>query len=168
MVNDNTAASSRLRRGAHEVQVRGEGFDPLEMVRGWLLQPRDQPPEGGPTSPAAAEFHFIGRVRGVTTGGAPLDSLELEHYPGMTEERILAIAAEAAARHGAEAVLVVHRVGRIPPGEAIVLVAVTADRRGSCQRCGEEVLENLKHHAPFWKREWSGGQGAWLAGNTPR
>jgi molybdopterin synthase catalytic subunit len=47
-----------------------------------------------------------------------------------------------------------------------VLVAVAADRRGPAQRCGQELLELLKHEAPFWKREWSGGAGTWVEGNT--
>ena len=45
--------------------------------------------------------------------------------------------------------------------------AVAADRRGPAQRCCQELLEALKHHAPFWKREWSGGAGEWVLGNTP-
>ena len=59
-----------------------------------------------------------------------------------------------------------HRVGRVLPGDTIVLVAVSADRRGPAQRGGQELLEALKHEAPFWKREWSGGVGTWVAGNT--
>ena len=54
----------------------------------------------------------------------------------------------------------VHRVGRILPGEAIVPVAVSAERRGRAQRCAQELLERLKHDAPFWKRESSCGEGA--------
>jgi len=54
------------------------------------------------------------------------------------------------------------------PGEAIVLVAVGADRRGPAQRCCHELLESLKHDAPFWKREWrTDGRRQWLNGNTP-
>ena len=69
--------------------------------------------------------------------------------------------------HGVGPVLVIHRVGRLPPGEPIVLVAVQADRRGAAQRCSADLLEELKHGAPFWKREWCGDQGTWLTGNTP-
>ena len=84
----------------------------------------------------------------------------------MTERRIEAISRTLARRHGVFAVLVRHRIGRIAPNEAIVLVAVQADRRGPALRCCAELLETLKHEAPFWKREWSGGQGRWVAGNT--
>jgi molybdopterin synthase catalytic subunit len=76
------------------------------------------------------------------------------------------LAREAAEHHGALAVLVRHRVGRVEAGEAIVLVVVGADRRGIAQRCCQDLLEALKHEAPFWKREWNGDEGRWVAGNT--
>ncbi|MCP9787034.1 molybdopterin synthase catalytic subunit [Cyanobium sp. N5-Cardenillas] len=134
-------------------------FEPLELLAAWQ--------RSFGAAGTAAESHFIGRVRPTTASGAPLEALELEHYPGMSETQLRAIAGAGAARHGVGAVLVAHRVGRIAPGEAIVLVAVQADRRGPALRCVQELLENLKHHAPFWKREWSGGRGTWVAGNTP-
>jgi molybdopterin synthase catalytic subunit len=126
------------------------------------------PPTGAPAAEAcAAEAIFIGRVRGLTSAGAALEALELEHYPGMCEAQLERLAADCARSHGVRAVLVAHRVGRLLPGEAIVLVAVMADRRGPAQRCCQELLELLKHDAPFWKREWAGGQGEWIQGNTP-
>jgi molybdopterin synthase catalytic subunit len=116
----------------------------------------------------AAESHFIGRVRPSAAGGEALAALELEHYPGMTEAQLQDLARAAATRHGAAAVLVQHRVGRVLPGEPIVLLAVAADRRGPALRCGQELLEALKHEAPFWKREWlADGTGHWVQGNTP-
>jgi molybdopterin synthase catalytic subunit len=139
------------------VQLLEAPFHPQERLAAWQ---RDQPE-------SAAESHFIGRVRPTTAAGAPLEALELEHYPGMTEAQLRTLAEACAARHGVGAVLVAHRVGRVRPGEAIVLVAVQADRRGPALRCVQELLEDLKHHAPFWKREWSGGRGTWVAGNTP-
>ncbi|MCS5693832.1 molybdenum cofactor biosynthesis protein MoaE [Cyanobium sp. FGCU-6] len=143
------------------IQLCDQPFEPLEALAGWQRQL-----EGEALGPAAAEAHFIGRVRATSASGAPLEALELEHYPGMTEMQLAQLSQACAERHGAEAVLVIHRVGRIRPGEAIVLVAVTADRRGPAQRCGQELLERLKHEAPFWKREWSGGVGTWVEGNT--
>ncbi len=148
--------------GGVAVELCLEPFEPLQALARWQ---RQLGPRLG--APAAAEWHFIGRVRGVNGEGEPLEALELQHYPGMTEAQIHALARQGASRHGAAAVLVVHRVGRLTPGEAIVLVAVAADRRGPALRCGQEVLEALKHEAPFWKREWSGGSGTWLTGNTP-
>jgi molybdopterin synthase catalytic subunit len=105
----------------------------------------------------------------IAQAGQPgaVSAMELEHYPGMTERQLERLATDLGARHGVEAVLVEHRIGRVLPGEAIVLVAVAADRRGPAQRCCQELLEALKHDAPFWKREWSGGEGTWITGNTP-
>ncbi len=147
-----------------EVQLLEAPFQPLERLAAWQ---RSLAAGGPDAAGAAAESHFIGRVRPTTAAGEPLEALELEHYPGMTESQLRALAEAGAARHGAGAVLVAHRVGRLRPGEAIVLVAVRADRRGPALRCVQELLEDLKHHAPFWKREWSAGGGTWVAGNTP-
>jgi molybdopterin synthase catalytic subunit len=135
------------------IELLAQPFEPLQALAAWQL-------------PLPAEAHFIGRVRATTASGAPLEALELEHYPGMTERQLAQLAEGCLQRHGVAAALVVHRVGRILPGEAIVLVAVAADRRGPAQRCGQELLEALKHEAPFWKREWSGGVGCWVEGNT--
>ena len=140
------------------IQLRQAPFEPLEALADWQRQQTG--------APAAAEAHFIGRVRGHSAAGEPLEALELEHYPGMCEAQLQRLAQDCATRHGALEVLVVHRVGRILPGEAIVLVAVCADRRGPAQRCGQELLEALKHEAPFWKREWCKGRGTWVQGNT--
>ena len=158
------------------IRLLEQPFEPLEALAAWQRQLRlgcDAPESGRlGASPAtqeclpAAEAHFIGRVRATTASGEPLEALELEHYPGMTETQLARLSQDCRQRHGALAVLVVHRVGRILPGEAIVLVAVMADRRGPAQRCGQELLELLKHEAPFWKREWSGGVGTWVQGNT--
>ena len=138
-------------------------FEPLQALAAWhaaLATALGELP--------AAESHFIGRVRPSAAGGAPLAALELEYYPGMTETQLHALARAAASRHGATAVLVHHRVGRVLAGEPIVLVAVAADRRGPAQRCGQDLLEALKHEAPFWKREWlADGRSHWVQGNPP-
>ncbi|MBM5815617.1 MAG: molybdenum cofactor biosynthesis protein MoaE [Cyanobacteria bacterium K_Offshore_surface_m2_239] len=144
------------------VSLHPEALAPGELLEAW--HQRVQRASGA--APAATSV-FIGRTRGTTDAGLPLDGLELEHYPGMTEAELERLAAESARRHGVWAVGVGHRVGPVAPGEAIVVVAVLADRRGPAQRCCQEVLEALKHEAPFWKREWSAGQGVWVAGNTP-
>ena len=145
------------------VQLETEPFEPLQALAGW-----NQALAIALGALPAAESHFIGRVRPTSASDAPLAVLELEHYPGMTEAQLQALAKAAADRHGARAVLVRHRVGLVLAGEAIVLVAVAADRRGPAQRCGEQLLEALKHEAPFWKREWlADGRGSWVQGNTP-
>ncbi len=145
-----------------DVELLVAPFDPLTSLAAWQARLMV-----GLPSIAAAEAHFIGRVRPVTSDGSPLEALELEHYPGMTEGRIAAFSLALAHQHGVAAVLVRHRVGRLKPGEPIVVVAVAADRRGPALRCCQELLETLKHEAPFWKREWVNGCGHWVAGNTP-
>lgn len=136
------------------VEIRSLPFNPWQELTDW-------------DGDAAASAVFIGRVRGRSANGSPLQALELEHYPGLCEVRLEAMAQTHLNRHGAASLLVLHRVGRLSPGESIVLVAVQADRRGAAQRCCAALLEDLKHHAPLWKREWCGDQGTWLAGNTP-
>jgi molybdopterin synthase catalytic subunit len=144
------------------ISLHTDPIAPFPLVEHWQAQVCPDPSDG----PAATSL-FIGRVRGRTAAGLPLEALELEHYPGMSEWLLEQLARACAERHGVRAVLAAHRVGRLPPGEPIVVVAVLADRRGPAQRCCQEVLEALKHEAPFWKREWSGGEGAWVVGNTP-
>ena len=136
------------------VEVCPDPFDPWQRLALW-------------SGDAAAAAFFIGRVRPTTMDGRRLEALELEHFPGLCERQITAMAQRLQQEHRAGPILVLHRVGRLSPGEPIVLVAVEADRRGAAQRSAATLLEELKHHAPFWKREWCAGQGTWLAENTP-
>lgn len=145
------------------IDLHTESFEPLAHLQHWQEQLIAQGHSG-----SAAESLFIGRVRAISADGTPLTALELEHYPGMTERQLQALANTCCNRHGATSCLIQHRIGRVMPGEAIVLVAIGADRRGPAQRCCQEVLEALKHDAPFWKREWrADGSNTWLTGNTP-
>ena len=137
-----------------QVQIRPDDFSAFHALEGW-------------SGAAAASAVFLGRVRPQTLDGEPLQAFELQHYPGFCERQLLQLAREQLQHHGAMRALVVHRVGTLLPGELIVLVAVEADRRGCAQRCCGDLLEALKHQAPFWKREWCSDQGTWLSGNTP-
>ena len=136
------------------VEIRSDRLDPWRELQAW-------------DGDAAAQAVFVGRVRGTAMDGRPLQALELEHYPGLCEQLITAMALQLQREHRAGPILVLHRVGKLAPGEPIVLVAVQADRRGAAQRCSAALLEQLKHQAPFWKREWCAGQGTWLEANTP-
>ncbi len=110
----------------------------------------------GERTDIGAVASFVGCVRGRTPGAAPghdVSAMTLEHYPGMTERAIEAMIADAEQRFGLQAALVIHRVGRLLPGERIVLVAVAAShRREAFQGC-EFLMDYLKTHAPFWKKE---------------
>jgi molybdopterin synthase catalytic subunit len=143
------------------IDLHSQAFEPLRCLEQW------QRSLSGPSAGSAAESLFIGRVRAEAAAGGALVALELEHYPGMTERQLHHLASDCCARHGVSSCLVQHRIGRVLPGEAIVLVAIGADRRGPAQRCCQELLEALKHEAPFWKREWhADGSSAWITGNT--
>lgn len=149
--------------GPTQISLHSEAFNPLTLQAEWeeVLTARMG------TLPAATAS-FVGRVRGWDGKGEPLVALELEHYPGMTEAQIQRFAEEALQNHQALAVRVAHRVGRVALSEALVLVVVAADRRGQAQRACSELLEALKHHAPFWKKELrADGSGHWVQGNTP-
>lgn len=93
-----------------------------------------------------------------------LSALELEHYPGMAEAQIGRICAEAAARWPVQAVTVIHRHGRILPGENIVLVATASPHRQAAFEAASFIMDFLKSEAPFWKKEHDseGRAGAWV------
>ncbi len=104
---------------------------------------------------------FVGLVREVT-GGAPIEAITLEHYPGMTERGLAKIEAEANRRWPLSASLIVHRCGRLEPGERIVLViTASAHRRAAFEAC-EFLVDWLKTKAPFWKLEETGEGGRWV------
>ena len=95
---------------------------------------------------------FVGMVRDANEGAA-VSRMSLEHYPGMTERALEEICAEAAGRWDLLDVRVVHRVGPLEPGEAIVLVAVASAHRGEAFAACEFIMDYLKTRAPFWKKE---------------
>ncbi|RYD57215.1 MAG: molybdenum cofactor biosynthesis protein MoaE [Sphingomonadales bacterium] len=101
---------------------------------------------------------FTGLVRG--EGG--VTALELEHYPGMTEAVLCDLAETATARWGLLGVTIVHRIGRMTPGERIVFVGTAAlHRREALEACAY-LIDRLKTDAPFWKREARGEDAAWV------
>ncbi|MEQ1714950.1 MAG: molybdenum cofactor biosynthesis protein MoaE [Hyphomicrobium sp.] len=105
---------------------------------------------------------FIGKMRGAAHG-AMLQSMTLEHYPGMTEDELSRIEAEAVARFRLSASLIVHRVGTLAPGDNIVLVITCSAHRGDAFAACEFLMDYLKTRAPFWKKETgSDGKGTWV------
>jgi molybdopterin synthase catalytic subunit len=105
---------------------------------------------------------FIGTVRDVS-GGRRIEAMTLEHYPGMTERAMTAIAAEAEARWHLYGCTLVHRVGRLRPGEKIVLVLAAAAHRQAALDATAFLIDWLKTRAPFWKKEaFAGGGEAWV------
>jgi len=103
---------------------------------------------------------FVGQVR--TEDGDGLRALVLEHYPGMTERKLGELEAEARARWPLKSTLVIHRVGRMIPGEVIVLVATAAAHRADALQACEFLIDRLKTEAPFWKREETEDGDRWI------
>ena len=136
---------------AARVSIRSDDFD-LGAEIAALRQG-----DGGVGAVAA----FIGTVRD-RNDGAAVQSLELEHYPGMTEAAIEAMIDEAMRRFEIRAARVVHRVGLLAPSAQIVLVAVTSAHRGDAFQACEFLMDYLKTQAPFWKKEAGPGGTRWV------
>jgi molybdopterin synthase catalytic subunit len=137
---------------ADSVSIQGADFDLTAEVA--ALRAGD----GG----AGAVVTFTGAVRGDSGDGSAVSALELEHYPGMTERAIEAMVAEARRRFEIRTVRVVHRIGRLLPGDQIVLVAVTAAHRGAAFQACEFLIDCLKTQAPFWKKETTPAGARWV------
>jgi len=104
---------------------------------------------------------FSGICRG-SENGEPIAALTLEHYPGMAEAEIGRHADEALSRWPLQGLTVIHRFGRIAPGENIVLVLAASAHRQAAFQAAEFLMDYLKANAPFWKREESQGGTSWI------
>ena len=104
---------------------------------------------------------FLGTVRD-RNDGAAVSSMELEHYPGMTEKSIEAMIDEAHKRFNIFGARVIHRVGLLQPLDQIVLVAVSSAHRGQSFQACEFLMDYLKTQAPFWKKEETAQGARWV------
>ncbi len=104
---------------------------------------------------------FIGTVRDRNDGSA-VASMELEHYPGMTEKAIEAMIGEAERRFHILGARVIHRIGLLQPLDQIMMVAVTAAHRGESFQACEFLMDYLKTQAPFWKKEQTPDGARWV------
>ncbi|MGD9543145.1 MAG: molybdenum cofactor biosynthesis protein MoaE [Methylocystis sp.] len=142
-------------RPAPSVRVQAEDFD---SGREQALLTRGRRDIGALVS-------FVGLCR--DEDGA-LDALELEHYPGMAEAEIARVADQALERWPLQGLTVIHRFGRIRPGEQIVLVLTASRRRADAFAAAEFLMDYLKTRAPFWKRERraDGAAGDWVSAKS--
>jgi molybdopterin synthase catalytic subunit len=108
-----------------------------------------------------AVVSFTGICR-ADENGAPIAALTLEHYPGMAEAEIARHVEEALARWPLLAVTIIHRYGRLTPGEAIVLVATASIHRQAAFAAAEFLMDYLKTRAPFWKQVEAAGGPRWV------
>ena len=127
---------------AMSVSVQGHDFDPGAELAALSAVGTE----------VGAVASFVGLVRAAHEG-AEVSAMTLEHYPGMTERALEEIVAEAARRWPLLALRVIHRYGRLLPGERIVFVGVASAHRGAAFAACEFVMDYLKTRAPFWKRE---------------
>jgi molybdopterin synthase catalytic subunit len=116
----------------------------------------------GERTDIGAVVTFTGLVRGGSAGGG-IEEMTLEHYPGMTEEELARVEAEAHARFPLQASLIVHRVGALKAGDNIVLVIAASRHRQAAFQGAEFLMDYLKTRAPFWKKERAAdGSGQWV------
>ncbi len=104
---------------------------------------------------------FVGLVRSANEGSG-VAAMTLEHYPGMTEAALEEIVAEANKRWSLQGVRVIHRFGRLLPGDQIVLVITASPHRGEAFAACEYIMDYLKTRAPFWKKEETPEGGRWV------
>ena len=133
------------------IAVQDAAFDPGAELTAFSAGRRDM----------GAVVSFSGLVRDLPDD--PLEAMEIEHYPGMTEAALTDIAREAVARFSLGDALVIHRYGRLRPGEIIMMVATAAPHRKDAFAGAEFLMDYLKSRAPFWKREITAEGAAWVA-----
>ena len=133
------------------IRVQAQDFDLAAEVRALT--------KGRSDTGAVATFTGLCRSEGET-----LAALELEHYPGMAEKQLAAIGGQAIERWSLDGLTIVHRYGKITPGEQIVLVVATSSHRDAAFDAARFVMDFLKTDAPFWKKEHlnDGGAGDWV------
>jgi molybdopterin synthase catalytic subunit len=137
------------------IRVQREDFD----LGAELKAMTDGNPQiGGLTS-------FVGLVRDIA-GGETVSAMTLEHYPGMTEKQLAEIEAEANRRWDLDGSLIIHRHGRLEPGDQIVLVACASAHREAAFEACHFLIDWLKTKAPFWKLEDTPDGGKWVDAKT--
>lgn len=142
------------------VLIRGTPFDPWAEVA-----ERERARCARPGAHGAAAV-FVGTMRDFNEGSA-VSAMTLEYYPGMTERHLQRIGEEAGRRWPIDDWLIVHRVGAIEPGEAIVVVGAWSAHRAAAFEACRFLIEDLKSRAPFWKKEAVPGGHRWVERNTP-
>jgi len=131
------------------VRLQSEAFDPGELLSAFCRGRQE----------TGAVVSFTGLARG---GAGAVTRLELEAYPGFTDVEIERMAEAALTRFSLHEVLIVHRIGEIAPGEAIVFVATAAAHRRAAFEAADQLMDYLKSRAPFWKKEHGPDGARWI------
>ncbi len=141
------------------IEIRPQPFDPWQEISQY--QNNHLAPGG-----FGACAVFVGSMRDFNYG-EQVNRMTLEHYAGMTERQLTRLAEEAIARHHLIDVLLLHRIGDLHPNDPIVLVATWSAHRAESFTACREIMETLKSHATFWKKETLVDSERWVEGNTP-
>jgi len=141
---------------SHETTLSPTPIDPAEVLRQFSAV----------VAGAGAVVSFTGLARGTTRDGQPVTALVLESHRSLTLRSMEDIAADAHARFAIAASRVIHREGRIAPGEAIVFVATAAPHRRAAFEAADYMMDRLKSEAVFWKREEGPGGARWIEPTT--
>ncbi len=134
------------------ISVQQEDFDASQVASQLCSERKD----------IGAIVSFTGLVRDISEQQNLL-ALELEHYPGMTENSLKEIAEEAHKRWDIQDLAIIHRVGQLKPGANIVLVVVISEHRREAFEACDFLMDYLKTRAPFWKKEITGDGESWVA-----
>ena len=138
------------------IEIRKMGFNPWSELNLF---------EKNKNNKTGACATFVGSMRDFNEGNS-VSTMTLEYYPGMTEKQLKTILDAQSLEHQLDDALIIHRVGKIQPGEAIVLVATwSAHRKQAFDAC-RSIMEELKHNAPFWKKEVTDMGERWVEKNT--
>lgn len=141
------------------VEIRTEDFDPYQEVSAYQRGMRQAAGKYGATAV------FVGSMRDFNEGDE-VRAMNLEHYPGMTEQYLEKIGLEARQRWDLIDSLIIHRVGDVYPDDPIVVVAVWSAHRAAAFEASRYLMEELKSRAPFWKKETLTEGSRWVEKNT--
>ncbi|MEK8016033.1 MAG: molybdenum cofactor biosynthesis protein MoaE [Candidatus Parabeggiatoa sp.] len=142
-----------------KVEITSNEFKPWEQLQAFETSLKDQHSIG-------AVATFVGTMRDNNEGDT-VQSMFLEHYPGMTEKYLYSISETALQRWDILDTLIIHRVGQIQPGDKIVLVAAWAKHRAPAFEACRFLIDELKSRAPFWKKETLSEGVRWVSSSTP-
>lgn len=143
------------------IEIRSTALSPWQLLADYERAQQDLHGKFGATAV------FVGSMRDFNEDES-IALMHLEHYPGMTEKYLQELAAMAMEKWQLADVMIVHRVGEVRPADTIVVVAVWSAHRAQAYEANRHIMEELKSHAPFWKKEHtSNGASRWLEKNTP-
>ncbi len=143
-----------------EIRLSAQAFNPWQSLQEYQANQVHLAGKFGATAV------FVGTMRDFNQGDR-VESMYLEHYPGMTEKQLQRIVEDAENQWQLLDCLVMHRVGDVRPDDVLVLVAVWSAHRGDAFDASRFIMENLKSRAPFWKREsLASGQTRWVEKNS--